>query len=99
LSKGNSGARYRGSDRCRNPHADADIAAVRFVVRNLIHERELGRRLVGEGAQPWPQVALEMARRLPRHEHDTLLLLAELLAERTAVIAAREDSQLRKSKR
>jgi hypothetical protein len=68
----------------------AYLAAVRFVVRNVIHVRELGASLVGERAGPWAEIVLEMARRLPRHEHDTLLLLHELLAggPPTAVQAA-----------
>jgi hypothetical protein len=57
----------------------ASLAAVRFVVRTLIYEREQGRSVVGDSAQPWAEVVLEMARRLPRHEHDCLLLLIELL--------------------
>jgi len=56
----------------------ASLAAVRLVVRALIYEREHGRPVIGDAAQPWADVALAMARRLPRHEH-TLLLLDELL--------------------
>ncbi len=54
------------------------LAAMRYIVRTLIHERGRGEAVAGEDARPWAELGLEMARRLPRHEHDTLLLLGEL---------------------
>lgn len=59
--------------------SEASAATVRFIVRALIYSRENGEILVGSTARPWAEVARAMSQRLPRFEHDTLLLTHELL--------------------
>lgn len=54
-------------------------SVVRFLVRTLIYERERGHAITANERPKWVALATELSSRLPRFEHDTLLILGELL--------------------
>jgi hypothetical protein len=63
-----------------NSDDDAARAAVSSLIRTLIYERQHGVAVLSV-TSPWPGILLAMSALLPRHMHDTLLLLSELLSE------------------
>jgi hypothetical protein len=63
---------------------DAGSMAVRYLVRILIYLHQRGLRIVGETAGPWAALALGIAKTLPSHEHDGLLVLDECLRDTEA---------------
>lgn len=67
-------------------------APVRYIVRTLIYLHQREAALVGD--RPWSAIASEMAARLPRFEHDTLLLLIELLKPRDCDEVSQQDMEL-----
>ena len=62
-----------------NDAGDRADAAIRFLIRTLIYDREHGHPIADHERTKWADLALELTRRFPRFEHDALLLTIELL--------------------
>lgn len=64
------------------PLIDSDdprsLTVIKFIIRRLLYARKRGMVIAGPDAAPWSALALELARRFSRYEHDALLLLTEL---------------------